>query len=86
MRIHAWEYWIPFYFATNFFKYGSHYLQLLKHIDQLYPGLKEMLCNFGLSVQAQDRYPHRTSIDQHREQTINTDGKTSMSANDYSMC
>ena len=36
-----------------------------------------MLCNFGLSVQAQDRYPHRTSIVQRGEQTINRDGETS---------
>ena len=31
----------------------------------------------GLSVQGQDCYAHRTAIDQHGEQTINGDAKTS---------
>ena len=36
-----------------------------------------LLLNKGLSVQAQSRYSLRTSIDQHGEQTINRDVKTS---------
>ena len=80
MRIHAWEYWIPLYFATNLFnyaRYGSFYLETLKTLDHLHPGLKEMLSKYGLSVQGQDKYPHRTAIDQRGEQTINRDAKTS---------
>ena len=65
MRLHAWEYWLPFYFTSNFCnyaRYGSYYLETLKNLDNLYPGLKEMLEKNGLSVQAQTRYPHRTAI------------------------
>ena len=36
-----------------------------------------MLEKPGLSVQAQDRYPVRTALDQRGEQTINRDAKTS---------
>ena len=36
-----------------------------------------MLKENGLSVQAQDRYPLRTSIDQRGEQTSNKDAKSS---------
>ena len=80
MRMYAWEFWIPYYFATNFFnyaRYGSFYLEILRNLDQLYPGLKQMLTKYGLSVQAQEKYPHRTAVDQRGEQTINRDAKTS---------
>ncbi len=42
----------------------------------LYSGLKELLDNNGFSVQAQERYPLRTAIDQRGEQTFNRDAKT----------
>ena len=42
------------------------YLQVLKNIEENYPGLKDLLLNAGLSVQSQDRYPHRTTIDMRR--------------------
>ena len=35
-----------------------------------------MLISTGLSIQAQESYPLRTSIDQRGEQTINRDAKT----------
>ena len=79
MRTHAWASWIPYYFSTNLFnyaRYGSFYLEVLKNLDQLYPELKEMLSKCGLSVQAQEKYPHRTAVDQRGEQTINRDAKT----------
>ena len=70
---------MPFYFAlnkTNYSRYGSHYVNLLENIEQIYPGLKELLRYKGLSVQAQDRYKLRTAIDQRGEQSINRDAKT----------
>ena len=78
-RVFVWEYFIPFFFAfnkMNYSRYGSFYLQTLKSIDSLYPGMKELLEYTGLSVQGQDKYPLRISVDQRGEQTINRDAKT----------
>ena len=47
------------------------------NIEKFYPNLKPLLETKGLSVQGQDRYAIRTSIDQRGEQTINRDAKTS---------
>ena len=79
MRLYAWEKFLPFYFALNkhnYSRYGCYYLERMKNIDTVYPGLKELLRFKGLSVQAQDRHPVRTSVDQRGEQTINRDAKT----------
>ena len=75
----CWQYFLPFYFAlnkTNYFRHGSYYVNLLENIEQIYPGLKELLRYKGLSVQAQDRYKLRTAIDEREEQSINRDAKT----------
>ena len=48
---------------------------MLEFIELQYPCCKELLLSAGLSVQAQDHYPHRTAIDQRREQSINMDVK-----------
>ena len=80
LRLLAWRRWIPFYFALNLFnyaRYGSYYAEVLANLDRLYPGLKSLLKNNGMSVQAQEKYPCRTAIDQRGEQTINRDAKTS---------
>jgi hypothetical protein len=72
MMINAWLKLLPMYFALNkinYAQYGSYYVYTLINMEHLY---KE-----GLSVQAQDLYPLRTSIDQRGEQTINRDAKTS---------
>ena len=79
-RVLGWKYFLPFYFAlnySNYARYGSYYVQVLESIEQMYPGLKDMLKCKGLSVQAQEKYSLRTSIDQRGEQTINRDAKTS---------
>ena len=79
LRFHAWKYFIPFYFAlnkTNYARYGSFYLETMRVMETKFPGLKEMLKHAGLSVQGQERYPLRISIDQRGEQTINRDAKT----------
>ena len=79
-RVPGWKYFLPFYFAlnySNYARYGSYYVQVLESIEQMYPGLKDMLKCKGLSVQAQEKYSLRTSIDQRGEQTINRDAKTS---------
>ena len=40
------------------------------------PGCKDLLLSAGLSVQAQDHYPHSTAIDQRGEQSVIRDTKT----------
>ena len=42
----------------------------------LYPGLKDLLSDKGMSVQAQERFPLRVPADQRSEQTLNRDAKT----------
>ena len=79
VRLKCWQYFLPFYFSlnkTNYFCYGSYFVNLLENIEQIYPGLKELLRYKGLSVQAQVRYKLRTAIDQRGEQSINQDTKT----------
>ena len=49
----------------------------MMNIDRLFPGNKEILKRFGISVQGQDKYPLRTAIDQRGEQTLNRDAKVS---------
>lgn len=80
LRTASIEFWVPFYMyynMQNYARYGLFYLQVLKNIEKLYPGLKDLLVSKGLSVQSQDRYPLRTAIDMRGEQTINRDAKTS---------
>ena len=49
----------------------------MENIEQMYPGLKDLLKQNGMSVQAQESFPIRIAIDQRGEQTINRDAKTS---------
>ena len=51
----------------------------------MYPDLKDMLKCKGLSVEAQEKYHLRTSIDQRGEQTINRHAKTSGGVKAFSM-
>ena len=79
MRLNAWERILPFYFAlnrTNYSRYGAWYVESLKNIELSFPGLKELLKDGGISVQARENNPLRTSVDQRGEQTINRDAKT----------
>ena len=57
-------------------RYGSYYIHTMVNIESVYPGLKELLKDMGISVQAQSTYALRTAIDQRGEQTINKDAKT----------
>ena len=78
-RLQAWEYFIPYCFATNksnYARYGSFYLRMMQGIEENYPGLKALLKQNCLSVQAQYSYPLRTATDQRGEQTLNKDAKT----------
>ena len=75
----AWKSFLLMYPAINktwYHRYGTNYAGILDNIDQLYPGLKQLLNKQGVSIQSQDRYPLRTAIDQRGEQTINRDAKT----------
>ena len=78
-RLYCWEYFLKFYFAlnkTNYARYGSFYTNVLRNINLQYPGLLDILINNDLSVQAQDKYPLRTAVDQRGEQTLNKDAKS----------
>ena len=48
----------------------------MKSIDNVYPGLKDMLSSCVLSIRGQNRYALRTATDQRGEQTFNKDAKT----------
>ena len=78
LRLHGLKYLLPFCFALkqNYARYGSFYVHSLENLDNTHPGCRELIQEKGLSVQAQDRYPARTPIDQRCEQTINRDAKT----------
>ena len=58
------------------FRYGSYYVEMMTNIDEKYPGMRELLLKFGLSVQGQGYYDLKTAADQRGEQTINKDAKT----------
>ena len=45
-------------------------------MEVLYSGLKDLLSEKGMSVQAQERFPLRVPVDQRSEQTLNRDAKT----------
>ena len=80
LRLQSWKSFLPWYLALdmhNYARYGSYYVEMLNHIDGIYPGLQQVLSSNGLSVQAQSNYPLRTPIDQRGEQTINCAAKTS---------
>ena len=69
----------PFRFALNKQSYAHYeiiYVHSLANIETTHPSCKKLFLNKGLLVQAQSRYPLRTSIDQQGEQTINRDTKT----------
>ena len=86
LRMIAWKKMLPFFFAmnkTNYSRYGSYYLRILEFIELQYPGCKELLLSAGLSVQAQDRYPNRTAIDQRGEQSVIRDAKTAQGINKF---
>ena len=79
LRLHGLKHLLPFCFALNkqnYARYGSFYVHSLENLDNTHPGCRELIQGKGLSVQAQDRYPARTTIDQRGEQTINRDAKT----------
>ena len=45
-------------------------------MEVLYSGLKDLLSEKGMSVQAQECFPLRVPVDQRGEQTLNRDAKT----------
>ena len=49
---------------------------MLLNMEATYLGLKALHAEKGISVQGQDPYLLRTSVDQLGEQTINKDAKT----------
>ena len=61
----------------NYARYCAYCAQVLSQTDTLYSRLEDTLSLKGLSIQAQDRYPLQTAVDERGKQTINRDGKTS---------
>ena len=49
----------------------------MSSLEGNYPCLKDQLSKTGLSIQAQDRYPHTTHVDMRGEQKIYRDAKIS---------
>ena len=47
----------------NYARYGTIYVHSLANIETTHHGCKKLFLSIGLSVQAQSRYPLRTSID-----------------------
>ena len=79
LRLYGLKYLLPFCFALNkqnYARYGSFYVHSLENLNNTHLGCRELIKKKGLSVQAQDRYPARTPMDQRGEQTINRDAKT----------
>ena len=80
LRLFVWKHMIPFIFVLNkisYARYGSFHTESVGNIEKFYPSLKPLLETKGLSVQGQDYYAIRTSVDQRGEQTVNQDTKTS---------
>ena len=74
----SWEYFLHLNFALNkqnYARYGAFYVNVLENIATVYPGLKEIIEEKGLSVQGQEYYSLRTATDQRGEQTLNRDAK-----------
>ena len=75
LRLQSYRAFLPDYFfynLQNYARYGSFYVELMSCAEQVYPGLKDELF---ISIQAEDRYPHRTAMDQREEQTFNREAK-----------
>ena len=79
LRTLCWKFFLPLYFSlqkVNYARYGSFYVEVLLKLEKLYPGLRGLLREKGMSVQAQENFPLRVAIDQRGEQTLNRDAKT----------
>ena len=56
LRTLCWKFLLPLYSSlqkVNHARYGSFYVEVLLKMEKLYPGLKGLLCEKGMSVQAQ---------------------------------
>ena len=79
LRYYCYKFFLPLYFAlhkTNYALHASYYVKMLENMGVLYAGLKDLLSEKGMSVQAQERFPVRVPVDQRGEQTLNRDAKT----------
>ena len=76
--VYLMEFFLPLYFATdktNYSRYDSSCIAVLERIEELHPGLRQLLETNGMSVQAHES-PLRVAVDQRGEQTLNHDAKT----------
>ena len=80
LRLKCWKEMLPYFVClnrTNLTRYGGYFFSQSLKVDELFPGCKEPLKYYGISVQGQDRYPLRTAVDQRGEQTLDRGAKTS---------
>ena len=86
MRLRCWKFYLPLYLAlqkTNNARYRSYNVNVMENIEKMCPGLKDLLEQNCVSVQAEESFPVRIAIDQRGEQTINRDAKTSRGSKSF---
>ena len=60
LRYYCYKFFLKLYFAlhkTNYARYASYYVKMLENMEVFYSGLKDLLSEKGMSVQAQERFP-----------------------------
>ena len=79
LRYYCCKFFLSLYDAlhkTNYARYALYYVKMPENMEVLYPGLKDLLSEKGMSVQAQERFPLRVPVNQRGEQTLISDAKT----------
>ena len=63
LRLGSYKAFILLYFFNiyNYARYGAYYDKVMRNMEKLYPGNKEILLISDISVQVQERYPTRTT-------------------------
>ncbi len=78
LRLLMWQFWLPFMFMTNkvhYSRYGAYYCFLMEHLDAHYPGAREEMEMYGLSVK-RNNLGIGQAVDLAGEQTFMKHAKT----------
>eukprot|EP00794_Sanderia_malayensis_P002234 gene2234-2545_t len=78
LRLLMWQFWLPFMFMTNkvhYSRYGAYYCFLMEHLDANYPGAREEMEMYGLSVK-RNNLGIGQAVDLAGEQTFMKHAKT----------
>ena len=73
-----WQFWLPFIFMMNkvhYSRYGAYYCFLMEHLDANYPGAREEMEMYGLSVK-RNNLGIGQAVDLAGEQTLMKHAKT----------